>query len=570
MNTIGNNLEYLNTSLKDHLLRTRLISYLRNYSIIAVIFFLLLPQSLIAENGINGNLVSVDWLSAHLNNQDLIILDASPAKIYNTKHIPGAINVDLFTYGSQEMPSDEINKLYQSWGISPDKKIIIYDQGGTIFATRQFFSLYYYGFPSENLFVLDGGLAKWQAKNYPVTQDVTIQTEYGTFKVKKVNEDVKANLPEFLTASGDTKNNVLIEALGADWHYGETCPFDKAGHIPNATLIPSPDFYNPDKTFKSPEEIKKMLDYFKIKPEQNIYTHCGGGISASVPFFALRFILHYPAVKLYAGSELDWLSDERELPYWTYDEPYLLRETKWLQFWGGKMLRMYGKSNISIIDIRSSEEFYMGHIPFAINVPASVFKSNINNLNKLAEILGQSGVNQSFEAVIISDSGITKVAALVFLLLEKLSQKKVSIFTDSMDKWVQLGFLLTKDTTVVGIKNALDGASIPSTNYPPNLKQEIIITDLESTRGIYPKVLIASGVNVPETSDSNIVHLSYTDLLNSGGAPKEAKDIWNVLEKASVPRYAELVCFSNDPGEAAVNYFILKLMGYPNIKVLVN
>ena len=52
------------------------------------------------------------------------------------------------------------------------------------------------------------------------------------------------------------------------------------------------------------------------------------------------------------------------------------------------------------------------------------------------------------------------------------------------------------------------------------------------------------------------------------GTPKAAKDIWNVLSKAGVARYAELVCFSDDPGEAAVNYFILKLMGYTDVKVL--
>ena len=51
--------------------------------------------------------------------------------------------------------------------------------------------------------------------------------------------------------------------------------------------------------------------------------------------------------------------------------------------------------------------------------------------------------------------------------------------------------------------------------------------------------------------------------------PKAAKDIWNILTKAGVPRYAELVFFSDDPGEAAANYFVLKLMGYPDIKVLV-
>ncbi len=258
-------------------------------------------------------------------------------------------------------------------------------------------------------------LSSWQEKGFPVTQDITSLPLKGIFEIKKLNEEVKANLPEFLTASGDTTNNVLVEALGADWHFGELCAFDKAGHIPNAVLLPSPDFYNKDRTFKSPDEIKKMLDYFKIKPEQSIYSHCGGGISASVPFFALKFILHYPTVKLYTGSELDWLSDERELPYWTYDAPFLMRETNWLQFWGGKMLRMYGKSNISIIDIRSPEAFNHGHVPFAINIPANVFKSNLSNLSKLAEILGQSGVNSSQEAVVISDSGNKRRICFGFL-----------------------------------------------------------------------------------------------------------------------------------------------------------
>jgi 3-mercaptopyruvate sulfurtransferase SseA len=44
---------------------------------------------------------------------------------------------------------------------------------------------------------------------------------------------------------------------------------------------------------------------------------------------------------------------------------------------------------------------------------------------------------------------------------------------------------------------------------------------------------------------------------------------WTILTKAGVPRHAELVCYSEDPGEAAVNYFILKLMGFPDVKVLV-
>jgi 3-mercaptopyruvate sulfurtransferase SseA len=92
-----------------------------------------------------------------------------------------------------------------------------------------------------------------------------------------------------------------------------------------------------------------------------------------------------------------------------------------------------------------------------------------------------------------------------------------------------------------------------------------------STQGVYSKVFIASGkVLSAKAQEGKVVHVPFTDLLNADGTPKAAKDISSILMKAGVPRYAELVCFSDDPGEAAVDYFILKLMGYPDVKVLVN
>jgi len=87
---------------------------------------------------------------------------------------------------------------------------------------------------------------------------------------------------------------------------------------------------------------------------------------------------------------------------------------------------------------------------------------------------------------------------------------------------------------------------------------------------LYPKVFVASGKDAPTTApEGKVVHVPYTDLLNAEGRPKAAKEIWNLLTKAGIPRYAELVCFSEDPGEAATNYFVLKLMGYPDVKVWV-
>jgi 3-mercaptopyruvate sulfurtransferase SseA len=312
-----------------------------------------------------------------------------------------------------------------------------------------------------------------------------------------------------------------------------------------------------------------MVSYLGIRPEQRIHTHCGGGVAASVPFFALKCMLNYPRVTLYVESQMGWLSDERELPYWTYDAPFLLREANWLQSWGGQRMRMYGSAQVTIVDVRSADAFHQGHVPFALNIPAEVFKSNLTAPEKLAAILGPAGVDASHEAVVVSGAGLTKDSALAFVMLEQLGQRRVSVLMDSLDEWATLGYSVTKDATVVGPKKSRHDLSIPPTTYPANLREGVIIVDPKSTLGLYPKVFIASGENVPaRTQDGTVVHVPYTDLLNADGTPKAAKDIWNILAKAGVPRYAELVCYAEDPGQAAANYFILKLMGYPDVKVL--
>lgn len=543
---------------------------LRRCGVLVIAACLLMMPSVAAAQGGTQNLVDVTWLAQHLRDPGVLILDASPAPVYAAKHIPGAIHVDAMVYGGKEVPAAETERLYQSWGVSPGRRIVMYDQGGTFMATRILFALLYHGFPEKDLLILDGGMSKWESAKLPVTKDVTPPPARGTFQVKAFNEEVRVRLPEFLTASGDPANNVLLEALDAEWHFGQMSPLGRAGHPPNGVLWPSADLFNADKTFKSPEELRRMLGYLNIRPDQQIYTYCGGGVAASAPFFALKFILDYPRVKLYAESELGWLSDPRDLPYWTYDAPFLMRDSRWLGWTNGQMLRTFLGAPFSLVDVRPAEGFNEGHVPFALNVPASVFRSHLDNPAALAAALGAAGVDPSLEAVVVSGAGLTPDAGLAFLMLEALGQKKVSVLTDSADRWSEQGLAPTKNPTVVGPRKGPGDLSIEPTRYPGNIRSGVVIADPKSTQGVFPKVFIASGQIAPAwTPDGTIVHVPYTDLLNPDGTPKAAKDIWSTLTKAGVPRYGELICFSDDPGEAAVNYVILKLMGFPDIKVLV-
>src|SRR5258706_12684928 len=98
----------------------------------------LVPPAVAAPGGSNP-LVNVDWLDKSLKGGDLLVIDASPAKLHAAGHIPGAVNVDVFTFGGRQIPAPEMEKLIQSWGVSPGERIGLYDQGGTYFATSLLF-----------------------------------------------------------------------------------------------------------------------------------------------------------------------------------------------------------------------------------------------------------------------------------------------------------------------------------------------------------------------------------------------------------------------------------------------
>ena len=532
-------------------------------------WFIAVLMSVLAQAAWADNrLVDVKWLEQNLKRDDILLIDTSPAPMHARNHIPGAVNVDVFTFGGRALSAAEMEQLIQSWGVSADKHVVLYDQGGTYFATSLFFDLYHNGFPAERLHVLDGGLAKWQAAGGAVTKDPTPAVKPGTFRVK-AREDVRVRLPEFLVASGDPQANALVEALDPAQHFGGAKFFDRAGHVPNAIMAPTGDFFNADKTFKSPEEIRRMLGYLGITPDKQVHTHCGGGIAASVPFFAAKFMLDYPRVKLYKESQLEWLRDDRGLPFWTYDAPSLAREKTWLNGWGNQMMRSFNVARVSVVDVRSPEAFRQAHVPFSVNVPAEVFRKHAGSPAKLAEVLGAAGVDSTHEAVIVSE-GLTTDAALAFVMLEKLGQKRVSILSDSVDEWGFAGLPLNRANDAPDPKRPPTSMFVKPMTYPVNLRPGIVAGDKAAGAPAYPKVYVASGKALPaKVPEGKVVHVPYTDLIDAKGAPKPAKDIWNTLVKAGVPRYAELVSISDDPGEAAANYYILKLMGYPDVKAMV-
>jgi 3-mercaptopyruvate sulfurtransferase SseA len=46
-----------------------------------------------------------------------------------------------------------------------------------------------------------------------------------------------------------------------------------------------------------------------------------------------------------------------------------------------------------------------------------------------------------------------------------------------------------------------------------------------------------------------------------------AGDLWTLYEEAGVQYFNEIVCYSDDPAEATMTWFVLRLLGFPRVLV---
>lgn len=529
----------------------------------ALALLLVLPPLHAADAPPPGPLARAAWLKANLGRTDLLVLDASPGPAHRQAHIPGAVPAGLFGFGLEPVPVAETERRLRAWGVSPGRRIVIVDPGGSYFAPRLFWDLVHAGLPAASLHILDGGMAAWLAAGGAVTKDATPSPPPGTVRLGAADERVRVRLPEFLAATADPRRHVMLEALDPPYFYGGAGFFNRFGHVPHATLMPADDFFNADKTFKQPAEIQRMLDHLGVRRDQQVLTYCGGGGAAAVPYFVLAHLLGYPDVRMFQESQFGWLQDPRELPVWTYGAPALVRDAAWLKAWASPMLKAFGLGRVSVIDIRSAEQFRLGHVPTAVNLPADAFADAARRPEALAKLLGEVGVDRQHEAVLVSEGGLTPDAALAFVALERLGQRQVSIQLDSLERWAELGYDVVRPAAVPA------KAAAPNPPYSAGPRMDRVLRSAGAAAGPMPRVYIASGIQpLARAPEGRVLHLPYTEFLDATGRPKAAKDIWALLAKAGVPRYAELVTLADTPGEAAVNHVILRLMGLADVKLL--
>lgn len=266
----------------------------------------------------NSMIVSTDWLSKHLNDNSLVLLQVGDKSEYDAAHIAGAqfiqtsdISTPRGTGLILELPLvDQLKATFEKLGVTDESRIVIYFSKDWVTPTsRVYFTLDYLGF-GDKTSILDGGLPAWRAENKPVTTEVK-QAKPGHFTP---HPNAKLVVDYAWVSSNLSKPGVaILDARAAKFYSGEDAgQMPRAGHIPHAKSIPFSTLVE-DSTnkFKSAEALRALFAGAGVKQNDSVATYCHIGQQASLLYFVARY-LGYDA-HLYDGSFQDW-SNRSDLP----------------------------------------------------------------------------------------------------------------------------------------------------------------------------------------------------------------------------------------------------------------
>jgi len=311
-----------------------------------------------------------------------LLIDARPAKMYAKSTIPSSLNI----------PDTKFNKFVgQLDKVAKNKEIIVYCGGWKCGKSPKVAGLLKKrGFTNVKLY--QAGEPEWKKKYY---------VEVGT---------------PVIVAAYKKGSALLIDARPYKKYLGAT--------IPSSISIPD-------------TLIDKLVGRFPIDKNTPIITYCGGYNCHKSHAVAKKLLsLGYTNVKVYAGGLPQWKKDGMPTTGSKAKQISTTKVKKVTMVAGIKLGEDEGTvdgewfkanlgklSNVQIVDVRSSDDFKVGHLPGAINIEA--VKLNAKEF--------QAKLPKEKVVVFSCASGASALEAWMKLDDAKMDVSKVFIFDANVD-----------------------------------------------------------------------------------------------------------------------------------------
>jgi len=254
-------------------------------------------------------LVSTSWLADHLTDPSLVVLHvASLKRDYTAGHIPGAryLWVGSMAISNPDMsfevvPVAQLKEALEAVGVSNESRIILCGVGGNVSPTaRAFITLEYVGMGGK-VSILDGGFDAWKAESKPVSVE-TPQFSRASF-TPHVKGEVFVDA-EWVKNHLHTPSVAIVDARAPQFYNGASAGQPRSGHIPGAKNLFFSTLVDSTNKLLSAPKLLELFEKAGVTPEEEVAAYCHVGQTASLVYFAARYLGH--PVHLYDGSFDDW------------------------------------------------------------------------------------------------------------------------------------------------------------------------------------------------------------------------------------------------------------------------
>jgi thiosulfate/3-mercaptopyruvate sulfurtransferase len=252
--------------------------------------------------------VGSTWLLSHLDDPNVIIIDARGVMPYRFGHINNSLPLSI-EYVISIAPNGAnlvidrslAEEVFTNLGIDDSKIVVVYGEYMDPSAARIAWTLMYHG--HTNIKILDIGLSEWQISGLPVTRQISTLKEQLNKNVhfkSKINPTIRADA-DMIKARQQLQNQsstVIVDARS---------PIEyMQARIPGSILDNWEEGLGDNgEMMKNKEVLERDFMEKQIPKDKEIICYCHSGARASHKYLQFKQA-GYNNVKVYDGSIIDW------------------------------------------------------------------------------------------------------------------------------------------------------------------------------------------------------------------------------------------------------------------------
>ena len=219
-------------------------------------------------------------------------------------------------------------------------------------------------------------------------------------------------------------------------------------------------------------------------------------------------------------------------------------------------------NSVRLIDVRREEDYNLGHIPNAVNLPLASLLSS-DSPESAVKLFEELGIADDTNAVVYDDT-FGALASRVAWTLQYIGHKNVALLEVTYSQWKELGLKAsTEKPNTKPVKRSLNlNPDIMATaEYLENAKEKDNVVLIDNRERLnYLEQHIPGSINIP-----------YRTLATDGKILRTKESMRNLLKNRGISEDAEIITYCGSVGTlSGLAYYALKSIGISNVKLYVN